>query len=184
MWEVLNQRVIHDAYPWVRLSCEHVRLPNAVEIPDFYRVDISPYVMMFVQTREQQVVMIEHYKHGPQQMSLELPAGYIEPQTTPLDTAKRELREETGYASNNWQALGKQFIDGNRGCGAVYAFLARDAYLVGQPQREETEIMTLRLLSLNEVFERWQAGGVQNVASMSIIGQSLLALGYLVKANG
>jgi len=89
MWKVLNRQVLHDAMPWVRLTSEHVRLPNGVEIEDFYRVDINPYVMMFAITEEGHVALIEHYKHGPEAVSLELPAGYIENNDNPLDTARR-----------------------------------------------------------------------------------------------
>jgi len=178
MWRVLRQTVLHDAYPWVRLSSEHVALPNGVEIPDFYRVDISPYVMVFAVREDDHVAMIEHYKHGPRMVSLELPAGYIE-SDDPLSDAQRELREETGLVSDHWQALGSYFIDGNRGCGRVHAFLARHATMEGAPQREDTEIMTVHFKSLDEVFTLWQANTIENIAAGQIIARALLELGYL-----
>ena len=184
MWQVLNRHVLHDAMPWVRLTREHVRLPNGIEIEEFYRVDITPYVMMFVQRADGRVAMIEHYKHGPQTVSLEIPAGYIEETDDPLDAARRELREETGLVSEEWQSLGRQFIDGNRGCGWVYGFLARNATHAGAPQPEDTEIMTLHFKSLDEIYDLWRADRILNVAAVSIIGRSLLELGYLGKANG
>jgi len=182
-WEVLHKRLLVDAAPWVTLSTEHVRLPNGVEIEDFYRIDITPYVMIFAQHQDGRVALIEHYKHGPQAVSLELPAGYIEKGSTPLETAQRELLEETGLASDHWQALGRQFIDGNRGCGWVYCFLAQNASAQGAPQREATEIMTLHLKTLDEVYELWRGDQIINVASASIIGRSLLELGYLGKTS-
>jgi ADP-ribose pyrophosphatase len=170
--------------PWVRLTTEHVRLPNGVEIENFYRVDITPYVMMFAQREDGRVAMIEHYKHGPETVSLEIPAGYIEDNDDPLETARRELREETGLVSDDWLSFGRQFIDGNRGCGWVYAFLARNAIYVGAPQPEDTEIMTVHFKTLDEVYDLWCANKILNVAAVSIIGRSLLELGYLGKANG
>ncbi len=178
MWQVLKRTVLHDALPWVRLSSEHVRLPNGVEIEDFYRVEINPYVMMFVLRPDRRVVMVEHYKHGPQEISLELPAGYIDPADTPLSAAQRELREETGLASDHWQGLGRYFIDGNRGCGWVHAFLATDAQPVAAPQREPTELMTIHDKTLPELFALWQRGQIINAASMGIIGRALYEIGY------
>lgn len=177
-WQTLNRHVIHDAYPWVRLTSEHVRLPNGVEIPDFYRVDIAPYVMMFAITSQGQVVMTQHYKHGPQVLSLELPAGYIE-ESDPLESAKRELREETGLQSDQWQPLGRYFVDGNRGCGWMYAYLARECLVVGDPQPESTEMIQLVFKSLDEIFELWRNDHIPNIGASLIIGRALLELGYL-----
>lgn len=180
-WTVLKSRLIHDAMPWVRLSSEHVLLPNGVEIEDFYRVEITPYVTMFALTTDNKVAMVEHYKHGPQAVSLELPAGYIEPDDTPLQAAQRELLEETGLHSRAWQALGRQFIDGNRGCGWVHAFLARDCQRIAKTEHEATEIMSIHYKSLDEIYTLWRSQQIINVAAISIIGRSLLELGYLSK---
>jgi ADP-ribose pyrophosphatase len=182
VWEILDTEVLHDAYPWVRLSREHVRLTNGVEIEDFYRVDIAPYVTMFAINTQGQVVMVEHYKHGPQIVSLELPAGYIEAEDTPLASAQRELREETGLQSERWLFLGRYFIDGNRGCGWVYAYLAQDCTVAGDPEHEASEIMQIGFKSLDELYDLWRNGHIPNVAASLIIGRALLELGYLSKS--
>lgn len=181
-WQTLQETIIYDAMPWVRLSSEHVRLPSGVEIEDFYRVDINPYVMMFAITDDQEVIFVEHYKHGPQAVSVELPAGYVDAQESPLDAAQRELREETGYESRQWTDLGRQFIDGNRGCGWVYSFLAQKCRQTGQLSHEPTELMTLHHKTLAETYQMWMANTVHNVASQAIIGRSFIEIGYL-KAN-
>jgi 8-oxo-dGTP pyrophosphatase MutT (NUDIX family) len=177
-WQVVKKTALHEAAPWVSLSREHVRLPNGVEIPDFYRVDINPYVMMFALREDGRVAFIEHYKHGPQAVSLELPAGYIE-EDDPLEAAKRELREETGLVAEHWHGFGKHFIDGNRGCGWVYPFLAWGAQALSAPSPDSTELMRLHFLTLDEVYALWAANRILNVASVSLIGQALNHLGYL-----
>lgn len=181
-WQVLKQTVLYESQ-WLRLLMEHVRLPNRVEIEDFYRIEMIPYVMMFAVDREGCVAMVEHYKHGPQLVSLELPAGYIENEN-PLETAKRELLEETGLVSEEWVYLGKFFKDGNRGCGWVNGFLARNAEHTNQLHHEATEIMTIHFKPLDDVYNLWCQGNISNVSSLGIIGRSLLELGYLQKANG
>ncbi|NJL93604.1 MAG: NUDIX hydrolase [Anaerolineae bacterium] len=181
-WQVLAERVLVDAAPWVRLTSEHVRLPNGVEIPDFYRVEMPPFAAIFALTPAREVLMVEHYRHGPRQVSLELPAGYIEGEDTPLNAAQRELREETGHTSADWQALGAFFIDGNRGCGAVHAFLAREALAVQAPHLENTELLHLHRLPVDQVLGRWGAGDFPNVVTLAVVGRALYQLGLLGKS--
>jgi ADP-ribose pyrophosphatase len=100
--------------PWLRVSAEHVRLPNGVEIPDFYRIEMPDWAQVFAVTEDGHVAMIEHYKHGPRAASLELPAGYLEPGEDPEVAARRELHEETGLIADDWRSLGHYFMDGNR----------------------------------------------------------------------
>lgn len=175
-WEVLSATLLLDSAPWLRVSREHVRLPNGVEIEDFYRVDIPAYVKIFALTPDQKVVMVENYRHGPQLVSLELPAGKIEPDKTPLETAQRELLEETGMVAADWMALQDCYIDGNRGCGWVYGFLARHATYRQPPELEETEILQVVLTPVAELRQWWQQGKIKSVSSVALIG---LALAHL-----
>ena len=178
-WEVLDQHVLYDASPWLTLIQEHVRLPNGQEIPDYYRVNMASYVVIVAVDQQDRIALVEHYKHGPGVVSLEPPAGYIEPGDDPLQTAQRELREETGLASENWLPLGRYFIDGNRGCGWMYGFLAREAYHAGDPQHEETEIMTVRMMPVAEVYGLWLAGRFTNASALGLVGYALAQLGCL-----
>lgn len=180
-WQVLQQKLVADCTPWLQLYEEHVRLPNGVEIPDFYRISMPAYATVFAMTTAQEVVLVEHYKHGPKQVSLELPAGYIEnDEDNALLTAQRELREETGYTAPNWQTLGTFFIDGNRGCGRVTAFLATQAVAAQQQQLEPTELINIKMMSLAELEQIWLDGGLNNIVATAITG---LALAHLRQAK-
>ncbi|PJF42166.1 MAG: hypothetical protein CUN55_10385 [Phototrophicales bacterium] len=178
-WHVIEQTTLTDASPWLKVIQEHIQLPNGVEIPDYFRILMPDYVMIFALTPEQQVVTVSHYKHGPQVVSLELPAGYIDPNDSdPLATAKRELQEETGMVSNTWRILGRFFIDGNRGCGWMHGFLAQNATLQHSQTLEKTELLTMQLIPLNELKALWLEGKVQNVAASALIGMALARLNY------
>lgn len=176
-WDVLQQTTVADYQPWLRVQQEHVRLPNGVEIPDYYRIEMPAFVAIFALTPENNVIMVRHYKHGPQMVSLEIPAGYIESgDDEPLVAAQRELKEETGYEAAHWHLLGNFFIDGNRGCGEVYAFVAIDAEK-HQPQAlEETELISVEPMAVAALEQQWLDGKLPNIAVTAITG---LALAYL-----
>jgi ADP-ribose pyrophosphatase len=176
-WQVLHSATVADCSPWLQVHRDHVRLPNGVEISDFYRISMPAYAMVFAVTTDRQVVLVEHYKHGPQSVSLELPAGYIESRKeNPLHTAQRELGEETGYSAPHWQPLGNFFIDGNRGCGNVHAFLATEAVAVQRQQLEQTELLTVKTMSLAKLERAWLDGALANIAATAVTG---LALAHL-----
>lgn len=176
-WHILSQTTLADASPWLKVMQEHVQLPNGVEIQDYFRVLMPSYVMIFALTPQQEVVTVSHYKHGPEVVSLELPAGYIEAaDIDPLATAQRELREETGMVTDTWRALGRYFIDGNRGCGWMYGFLAQQATPQHAQALETTELLTMRLLPLPDLKAAWLAGNVQNIAASALIGLAVAIL--------
>lgn len=176
-WEVIKSRQVLDASPWLRVYEEHVRLPNGFEISDFHRIESPSYVKVFAVTPGQQVVLLEHYKHGPQKVSLELPAGGIEDaESDPLESAKRELLEETGMVGEAWQYLGKCYIDGNRGMNWVYGYIATGVTQVQEPHPEPTELQIIHLYPLDKLRELWQEGHIEHVGSVAVIGWALAKL--------
>lgn len=65
---------------------------------NFYVIECSDWVNVIALTADQQLVMIQQYHHGTESVELEIPGGAMDPEDdSPVETAIRELREETGY---------------------------------------------------------------------------------------
>ena len=159
-WTVLDRRELYRADPWVTLSVEHLRLPNGQEVEDFHQLKLPDFVAVVALTQNQQVLMLRQYKHGARRTSLTLPGGLVESGEAPLDAAKRELAEETGYGAEDWQFLGSYTVHGNLGAGKGHFYRAENARKIFLPQSGDLEEMTILCLDPIELKKAVRKGAV------------------------
>ncbi|WP_257985125.1 NUDIX hydrolase [Bacillus sp. T33-2] len=76
-------------------------------------------------TQDNQVLCLKQYRHAIKSWQWELPAGMIDEGYTPIDTAKKELVEETGYAAREWQDLGSFYPSPGSTTEEIFLFAAR-----------------------------------------------------------
>src|SRR3954451_15104544 len=107
--------------PWPRIASKKVgdfrifqirsdirRSPRTGAEHDFFVLDCVDWVNVIALTADQQLVMVEQYRHGSDTVELEIPGGMMDStDASPEGTAQRELREETGYDGVNPQLIGR-----------------------------------------------------------------------------
>jgi ADP-ribose pyrophosphatase len=167
-WRVLSRLELLDGRPWLRVWAETVELPGGRVIDGFYSLEAPDYAVVFA-TAGEQVVVQRGYKHGPGRVAMHLPSGYVEPEEDPLDAAKRELREETGYEAERWTQLGTFTSDGNRGAGRGYLFRAEGARKVAEPDSDDLEDVETLLLTRAELLAALGRGEVAVLSSAATI---------------
>lgn len=170
-WRVLESRLVVDR-PWLRVREEHVALPSGVEIEEFHVVEGVDWVAVLAITGDAEVVLVEQYRHGLGGTSRELPAGVIDPGETPLDAARRELLEETGFASDAWEPLVTVSTEPSRHTNRAHFFLARGARRIAEASPEAVEQIEVRLVPSVELLEGLDHGMVAHGVH---IGAILLA---------
>lgn len=149
-WTILNSRY-HFKRWWMNLREDHVLLPNGTEIPEFHVLEYPDWSCILCRTPEGQFVLVEQFRHGIRKSSLELPSGMIEPEETPLEAARRELREETGYEAERWRLVGRCAPEPSKHTNYAYIFFADGAVRTGDPALDESEDLAVRLVDASEL---------------------------------
>jgi ADP-ribose pyrophosphatase len=173
-WKVLGQKLLLSAPPWLSVYRERVQLPSERIIDDFYRVVLPDFAVVLPVTATGEILMVRGYKHGLGRATLTVPAGLMNPGEPPLDAARRELLEETGYEAAEWKQLGRYIVDGNRQCGTMHLFLARNARAVRPPQDDETEVLQVELMRREQVLDALRAGEIATLAGAAAVTLALV----------
>lgn len=151
----MNWKTIHSSYsfecPWLKVRKDVVRLPNGVEVPDFYITEAPDWVNVIAITTDGKFIIEEQYRHGIKKVCFELCAGMVDEGETPLETAKRELLEETGYLGGNWTAYGMSVPNASGATTQCYHFLATNVERIQKPKPEKTEDIKIHLLTEQEL---------------------------------
>ncbi len=135
----------------------------------FFVIESPDWVNVIAVTKDEQVVLIEQFRHGLAETILEIPGGLIDNGEEPEAAAKRELLEETGYSSENFIFLGKSHPNPAIQNNTVYFFLAADCEKTGETSFDEHESVLTKIVSLEEA---------KNLIANGIITHSLVIAAF------
>lgn len=128
----------------------------------FYYMDSLDWVNVLALTPDAQVVCIEQYRVGTDEVTLEVPGGMCDPGEAPLDAGLRELREESGYAGAQARVIGfvspNPAIQNNR-CHTILVQGARCDHPVSFDDNEE---IAVRLVPLDQIDGLIQRGVIHH----------------------
>lgn len=150
-WKVIESTYLHRQ-PWLTVRSERVELPNGNQIPEYYVFEYPDWINVIAITKDHKFVFVRQYRHGLGETSFELCAGVCEKEDpSPLVSAQRELLEETGFGKGEWSEY--MTISANPGThtNMTHCFLVTDVEQVTSQHLEETEDLTVHILTLDEV---------------------------------
>ena len=117
-------------------------------------------VMMAVDEGDR-VLLVKQFRLPAERDMWELPAGRVDPGESPLQAAKRELREETGYSAKKWTKLIMFWASPGYVDEKMHLYLATEL-TAGAPENMEDERIEIRWFSKKEMQEAIRAGKIQD----------------------
>lgn len=176
-WKTLKSQVVFE-HKWYTLRRDHVELPSG-HVMDDYFVSVRPdVVLIFPVTEDGHVLFVRQYKHAAADIFIELPGGVIDPhETNPLDAAKRELLEETGYTTDDIEPVLEVIDNPTKDTNKVYYYLARNVREVAAQDLDESEHIEVLKVPLQEVEQMILSGQVNVAGSIALCLLALRKLG-------
>jgi ADP-ribose pyrophosphatase len=168
-WQVLDNREVFQAPPYIRVFRQKVKVSDGRIVDDYHQLKLTDFVLVVATTEDGRVIMERQYKHGIGEVTMVVPAGTMSPGEDPLATAQRELLEETGYVSDHWQRLNCFVTHANYGCSTAYLFTAQKARSVAAPKSGDLEEMEIVLLRPEELYEAVLRGQVRSLSAAAAI---------------
>ena len=153
--------------PWPKISSQKVgdfrifkvrsdlrRSPRTGQEHDFFVLECSNWVNVVAVTPDEQLVMIEQFRHGSDTVELEIPGGMMDPgEDSPLAAGLRELREETGYEGDNGRIIGDILPNPAIMENTCYTVLVENCELKHPTRFDHCEDIVTRLVPVAQIPE-------------------------------
>ena len=125
--------------------------PRTGQAHDMFVLEQANWVNVIPLTSDEQVVMIEQWRHGTRTIELETPGGLMDEGETPEVCGRRELLEETGYEAEKFVHLGSVHPNPAIQSNTQHYLLATGCHEIGEPQLDHAEDIAVRLVPLREI---------------------------------
>ena len=142
----------------------------------FYVLEGADWVNVVARTVAGELLFVRQWRPGAEEETLEIPGGTVDPgDASPLEAARRELLEETGHVSDDWEDLGwvhpNPAIQANR----CHTFLARACRRVGEPATDGSEDLRVEAYPEAEVPGLVRAGRIRHALVLAAFQRCALS---------
>ena len=161
-WPTTRTKKLGDFHIF-SLRSEQKVSPRTNQPHEFFIIDCVNWVNVIPVTPDNQLVMIEQFRHGSNTVELEIPGGTMDASdVSPEATAVRELKEETGYAGEGVRIIGQVFSNPAIMSNTTYTVLVQNCRLQHEIQMDSGEDLATRLVPVAEIPEMIATGKIRH----------------------
>jgi hypothetical protein len=176
-WRKLTSEVVGDYAIFSVLRCKFENIAKG-KVGDFFVVDCNDCVQVLAETEDGKIVVVEQYRFGIEDFSLELPGGRMERGENALDAARRELEEETGFCGESAELIAKVYPNSAVQPNAMYVVLIKNCRKIRGTNFDEFEDLSTSMMTKLELVDAVATGKISHCATVSAIGE------YIIRCTG
>jgi 8-oxo-dGTP pyrophosphatase MutT (NUDIX family) len=171
-WVRHSRRVAYEN-PWITIWHDEVTRPDGA--PGIYGVIhyANLAVGVLVLDDQDRVLLVGQHRYALDTYSWEIPEGGVPDGESPIDGAKRELREETGIAAAEWRELGRSHLSNSVSDEFAILFLAT-RLTTGVATPDGTEALEIRWLPFYEVLAMTLDGRITDALTVLAVQRAAL----------
>jgi ADP-ribose pyrophosphatase len=151
----------------LKLHVDTVRLPNGEETTK--EIIEHPGAVAIIPVLDSgKLLIVNQYRAAARRRMMEIPAGTLEPDESPLACAKRELTEETGYVAGHFTRLFSCYLAPGYSSEKIHFFLASELVRT-KANPAEDEFITVQAVNLDDALELIEHGKIQDAKTISAL---------------
>ncbi|MEQ9265526.1 MAG: NUDIX hydrolase [Balneolaceae bacterium] len=141
----------------------------------FSVLEAPDWINVIALTPENEIVLVEQYRYGIEEPTLELPGGVCDPGEDALTTSKRELLEETGYTANEWISLGKVSSNPAIQTNYTHTYLAKGCTKTDEQKLDGNERINVHVMPIIEFLDLVGRGEIDHSLVVAAVAKFLLS---------
>ncbi|SHN14972.1 8-oxo-dGTP pyrophosphatase MutT, NUDIX family [Cyclobacterium lianum] len=166
-WTKLSEKEVYDN-PWIRVEEHQVISPRQTK-GIYGKVCFKNMAIGIVPLDdERHTWLVGQYRYTLDEYSWEIPMGGGPQGLSALESARRELKEETGLSAKKWTEIMKIHTSNSVTDEVGYVYVAEDLQ-AGQPEFDDTEDLQIWRLPFSEALEMVMAGRITDAISIAAI---------------
>jgi ADP-ribose pyrophosphatase len=165
-WTIVGEQQIYDN-PWIGVTEYDVINPSGGK-GIYGKVHYKNLAIGVIPLdAEGYIWLVGQYRFVLNCYTWEIPEGGGDPAVPPMESARRELKEETGLEASEWTLLLEMHLSNSIGDEQAFVYLARGLHQ-GEAEPEETEQLIVRRVPFEEAYEMVERGEITD--SISVAG--------------